>query len=45
MISKNNCGCGEQFIGGPGVGKSFSFYNKPQNCFIKDNCFRGSYVL
>ncbi len=39
------CGCNsESFYNGPGTGKSFGFYNKPQKCVPKDNCFRGSYV-
>lgn len=39
------CGCNsESFYNGPGTGKSFGVYNKPEKCNIKNNCFRGSYV-
>jgi len=45
IFSQGNCGCSENFVGGPGVGKSFSFYHHPDPpCHSKDNCFRGSYV-
>ena len=39
------CGCNnESFYNGPGTGKSFGFYHKPEKCCTKKNCFRGSYV-
>lgn len=33
----------EHYTYGPGTGKSFSQYYKPQPCLAKNNCFRGSY--